>query len=108
MPWKQVCYKLTSPTDPGQVNIIGIDLSRHKGSHLHNNDASLVIAQRARVVLAVRIGTPSSARARAGQPGGVACNGDDARGSVSFDPQRMGALLSYAYGLMEIACLTCP
>ena len=58
------------------------------------------VAQRARVVLAVRIGTqPLSARARAGQPGGMACRvcppgcmlGDDARGSVSFDPQRSWA-----------------
>ena len=52
-------------------------------------------------MLAVRIGTqPLSARARAGQPGGVAvqwlpplvaCLGDEARGSASFDPQRSWA-----------------
>ena len=65
---------------------------RHKGSHLHNNDASLV--SRSAHVLCWQC-----ARARAGQPGGVACRvcppgcmlGDDARGSVSFDPQRSWA-----------------
>ena len=83
-----------------QKGIIDLMHWRHKGSHLHNNDARSSVAQRARVVLAVRIGTqPLSARARAGQPGGVACRvcppgcmlGDDARGSVSFDPQRSWA-----------------
>ena len=68
-----------------------------------NNDARLVSRRRARVVLAVRIGTqPLSARAQAGQPGGVACRGcppgcmlgDDARGSASvWPPTQVGALL---------------
>ena len=59
-------------------------------------------------MLAVRIGTqPLSARARAGQPGGVACRvcppgcmlGDDARGSVCLTPNAAGrpSVMLYAY-----------
>ena len=74
--------------------------SRHKGSHLHNNDASLVsrsahvLCWQCALALSLSVRGP-----RAGQPGGVACRvcppgcmlGDDARGSVSFDPQRSWA-----------------
>ena len=77
------------------------------------------VAQRARVVLAVRIGTqPLSARARAGQPGGVACRGcppgcmlgNDARGSASFDPQRRWAPFCDViciYGLLNFYASKC-
>ena len=66
-------------------------------------------------MLAVRIGTrPLSARARAGQPAGVACRvcppgcmlGDDARGSVSFDPQRSWAPFSDVICIWSICTYT--
>ena len=58
---------------------------------------SRLVALRARIVLAERIGTqPLSQCAGPGQPGGMACSGwpsgcmlgDGARGSATFDPQR--------------------
>ena len=61
---------------------------------------SRLVALRARVVLAERIGAqPLSQCAGPGQPGGMACRGwpsgcmlgDGARGSASFDPQHAGA-----------------
>ena len=61
---------------------------------------SRLVALRARVVLAERVGALSlSVGARLGRPGGMACRGwpagrmfgDGARGSASFDPQRAGA-----------------
>ena len=61
---------------------------------------SRLVALRARVVLAERIGAqPLSQCAGPGQPGGMACRGwssgcmlgDGARGSATFDPQRAWA-----------------
>ena len=61
---------------------------------------SRLVALRARVVLAERIGAqPLSQCAGPGQPGGMACRGwpagcmlgDGARDSASFDPQHAGA-----------------
>ena len=71
-------------------------LTSIKGSHLHNNDASLV--SRSAHVLCWQCALKHSENHCAG-PGGVACRvcppgymfGDDARGSVSFDPQRSWA-----------------
>ena len=85
---------------------------RHKGSHLHNNDVQTSVAQRARVVLAVRIGTqPLSAQARAGQPGGVACRGCPLAACLTMThvavfrltPNAGGSpsVTSYAYGLFS-------
>ena len=81
---------------------VWIDLMhwRHKGSHLHNNDASLVSRSAHVLCWQCALALSLSVRgARAGQPGGVACRvcppgcmlGDGASGSVSIEPQRSWA-----------------
>ena len=79
------------------ISTFSIDLMhwRHKGSHLHNNDARLV--SRSAHVLCWQCALALSLSVR--EPGGVACRGfppgcmlgNDARGSASFDPQRTWA-----------------
>ena len=73
---------------------------RHKGSHLHNNDASLVsrsahvLCWQCALALSLsmrgpRRASPAVWQCRGCPPGCML--GDDARGSVSFDPQRSWA-----------------
>ena len=99
--WKVVCtHKLCRHAYIMFGNSIDLMHWRHVSITTTPCWGSRLVALRARVVLAERIGAqPLSQCAGPGQPGGMACRGwssgcmlgDGARGSATFDPQRAWA-----------------